>query len=60
MKVITALAFVGAVSAFAPQEVGRPATQRDALFDNVSECMNEKIAEVTMPWPYYAHKASFP
>jgi hypothetical protein len=35
MKVVTALAFVGAVSAFAPQEVGRPTTQQNALFDFV-------------------------
>jgi hypothetical protein len=35
MKVIIALAFIGAVNAFAPQEVGRPSTQQNALFDFV-------------------------
>ena len=35
MKVITALALVGAASAFAPQEVGRVSTAQNALFDKV-------------------------
>jgi hypothetical protein len=36
MKVIAALTLVGAATAFAPQEVGRPSTAQNALFDRVS------------------------
>eukprot|EP00980_Cylindrotheca_fusiformis_P002768 scaffold658_cov91-Cylindrotheca_fusiformis.AAC.1 len=35
MKVITLLTIVGAVSAFAPQQVGRASTQQGALFDDI-------------------------